>query len=106
MRKMCLDKPQFLYVITDGEFLKIGISNAPKERLRALQHGNVKELRCIYVVQYEIEAAIIEQYLHSKLEDYNIRGEWFYTSLARVKEELLNYVKKRKACLIFCEDNS
>ena len=69
-------KHNFIYLITDGEFLKIGIAKDVKSRLAKLQTGNARELKIIF--QKEIKNPNqLEKFLHSKYKSKNIRGEWF-----------------------------
>lgn len=70
----------FLYLITDGEFYKIGIAKAPIKRLAELQIGNARELHLLDTAGLSSTAAPstrIESKCHRQLIDRRVRGEWF-----------------------------
>ena len=73
-------KPDYIYIIHQGEsrLFKIGVSNDPKRRLRALQTGNphpltlLRAFKCSTMSAYRAEAAI-----HQHLAASRRKGEWF-----------------------------
>jgi len=65
-----------VYVITDGENHKIGISSDPENRLSQLQCSNPKRLELVTSATVE-DAPAIEAYLHEKYSEHNVHGEWF-----------------------------
>lgn len=69
----------YVYVITDGTFLKIGMANDVRKRLAQLQTGNPMELHLIkcYAFSNRTEASKYERELHLKYGDYRKHGEWF-----------------------------
>lgn len=67
---------QTLYFITDGEYVKIGISSDARYRLRGLQSSNPRKLTLLYTGK-TTEAFAQEQHLHKIYKDDHIRGEWF-----------------------------
>jgi len=72
----------YLYFISDGEYLKIGKTKHPKKRLANLQVGNPRELKIIgcFEVTDAIEENLCEHpetFFHTLLKDYRESGEWF-----------------------------
>lgn len=69
----------YVYFVSDGEFIKIGIAQNPISRLSELQTGNAKELKILFVIRYFdfVDARHIEKALHDKYCHYMVRGEWF-----------------------------
>ena len=69
-----------LYLITDGKFHKIGITNRSiQARIKQLQTGNPYELKLIKVVNCgsEKHAQEMERFYHNKYYEYRMQGEWF-----------------------------
>ena len=75
--KRVSNKAKMLYLITDGEYYKLGYSVDPNKRLKALQTAHPKPLRLLAVSEggYADEA-----YYHSQLEATKQNGEWFSLS--------------------------
>ncbi len=86
------EKTYSVYVI--GEFesecdlYKIGYSNNAKNRLKTLQTGNPRTLDIVWSVSVtdQLEAIKLESYMHSKLANYNVGGEWFNLPLDEIKK--------------------
>lgn len=75
-----LDQKQYLYGISDGKMIELGMSNNTKKRLEALQTSNPRSLRIVweYYAGKCIKAARrIEKKLHRRCKKYRTRGEWF-----------------------------
>jgi len=71
---------QFVYAISDGTNIKLGMSNNVGERLKALQTSNSNKLTIAwkYFVSYDPQGARdAEKLLHKACLKYAIRGEWF-----------------------------
>jgi len=89
-----------VYVITDGLFTKIGITNSSTaKRLKQLQTGNPNKL----TVEKEIttmHADDIEKRLHIKYSDKRMCGEWFNLSPKEIDD-----VKSTLAELEFTKRN-
>jgi hypothetical protein len=64
----------FNYFISDGEFVKIGYSARPKDRLNTLQGQIGRELRIL--AQYP-GTIWTEHQLHSEFRTLRVHGEWF-----------------------------
>ena len=76
-----------IYLITDGEYTKIGISSNVHSRLADLQTGNARKLNIIfYETMGKPRAVWCESRLHSALKDYRMEGEWFKLSIEDIKE--------------------
>ena len=69
----------FVYFITDGEFVKIGVSAAPLMRMAELQGANARDLKLLYVIPMKDsdDAYKIEKYLHNAYAEHRMNGEWF-----------------------------
>lgn len=69
----------FVYFITDGEYVKIGVAQNVKSRLREIQTGNPKPLKVLYThgVSDEKKAFYLESKLHAEYRDFRKTGEWF-----------------------------
>jgi hypothetical protein len=69
---------KYVYVLTDGEAFKIGMSSKPNVRLDKMQTDNSKPVKhvVIFAVSQHV-ARDIERALHMHFAHENIRGEWF-----------------------------
>lgn len=78
----------YLYVISDGEHRKIGISLNPKTRLTELQTGNTRKLTldCLLEFNSQREAKNAEHILHSSLFLDRSSGEWFSATLPQIQK--------------------
>ncbi len=61
------------YFILAGDFIKIGVSENPKERRQDLQTGSPHRLRLLGVLDGNLEAS-----MHTLFHQFRFRGEWFY----------------------------
>lgn len=75
----------FVYFISDGQFVKIGISNDVDKRLGDLQVGNPKPLTVLFSVpvRNKKDALELEYRLHNVYHQFARCGEWF---------DILNYI--------------
>lgn len=64
----------YLYAITDGEAIKFGSAWDVDARLKILQIGNSRELRCIGAI---LAKKGTESAVHKALFFQRLRGEWF-----------------------------
>ena len=72
---------QSLYLMSDGNLYKIGISNKPEKRLKQFKTGNPK----IYLICYSEPISFaydLEHNLHKLFHNNNVNGEWF-----KIKDE-------------------
>ena len=91
-------KRHYLYAISDGEFVKIGYSVNPNDRLRKMQTSNCRKLCLIwdcYVSENDKEAATQEKKLHRAIKKYHVRGEWHKKECMSIVESWV--VKTRSA---------
>lgn len=69
-----------LYLIeeSDGDCVKIGISDNPKARLSELQTGNPNNLllRQTWEIKHD-KPMFVEKQVHGTLKKFRVRGEWF-----------------------------
>jgi hypothetical protein len=90
----------YIYVITDGKNHKIGISKAPKRRLKQLQTACAQKLQLIKTYKVtKKNARKLEHQLHKMFWQSRLRhdGEWFALSTAHLEvleEWLTNYLDK------------
>lgn len=85
-----LDKSGFVYVISDGSAVKIGLG-AVFDRIRTMQVGNANELVPICTL-WSDDNDKLEKGLHKKFKHLWIRGEWF-----RPTDELLSHFRSASA---------
>ena len=74
------DEPKcFVYFVTDGKFVKIGVADNTTKRLFALQTGNVFPLSiiCEIPLKNKSDAHRLEKLLHDVYRRFHIRGEWY-----------------------------
>lgn len=65
---------QDLYFITDGMYVKIGVSGDIKSRLNQLQTANPLPLKLLLSVEY---GQGLEIHYHNKFKHSRVKGEWF-----------------------------
>ena len=72
-------KPCYVYFVTDGEKVKIGISEDVEKRLSGLQVSNHKALSLIAAHRFPNRdcARKKEIQLHEQYKDFSCGGEWF-----------------------------
>ncbi|MES2625872.1 MAG: GIY-YIG nuclease family protein [Pseudomonadota bacterium] len=70
---------EYLYVMSCGEFLKVGLSVNPLRRLKDHQVSNPVEihLELVYRPTVFMPISAIEAVAHRSLKQYHVRGEWF-----------------------------
>ena len=77
------EAPYWVYVMSDGEFLKIGYSKNPKKRIKDVQSGNPKQLKI--PVKWQVagrnNAKKLETTLHKHYGKLRKKGEWFCGSI-------------------------
>lgn len=73
----------FVYLISDGEYVKVGYSVKPEARVGELQTGNARELRLLASMPGTVED---ERALHLRFLDDNLLLEWFRPSPALLSE--------------------
>ncbi len=85
-----LDENGCIYLISDGEFTKIGATTySVGKRLNELQTGNAKHLRLLG--HYEVRNKLsTESFLHKAYETNKVRGEWFNLSEQSIFDILSN----------------
>lgn len=66
----------FIYVIQDGDCVKIGHTNDVDKRLWLLQIGNPRKLTLLKAWK-TTTAQLEEECLHEKYDAWRVRGEWF-----------------------------
>ena len=73
-------KKHYLYAISNGEQVKLGMSSNIKGRMKALQTANPNKLILLwkyYVADKPRRAVKSEKCLHKVCKKWKIRGEWF-----------------------------
>lgn len=80
----------YVYIIGDGAscgmnlwyegFIKVGMTNNFKNRLKSLQTASAKNFSIILVIGFnsKTEAEIVEKGIHEKLKFHKAKNEWFY----------------------------
>lgn len=77
-----------LYFIASGNYIKIGHSSQPLNRLESFQTGNPKDCRMLLTLAVE-NAKQVEGLLHERLAFCHVKGEWFQTSLQQAFRHLV-----------------
>ena len=80
------DGYKFIYYISDGTYVKIGIATNPVSRFSAIQSSNPRELTVLKLIPTQY-AEKDEKYFHKSFDKYRVRGEWFVLS-----SEILSHV--------------
>lgn len=86
----------FVYLLCDGEKFKIGMTKQKdiNKRIKELQTGNPEEiwLRSYYETENPLR---IEQMMHARYKNKNVRNEWFDMNV----EDVINF----KDTCAFCD---
>ena len=90
--KKCNSGSCFVYFISSGEAIKIGVSNNVPERLKTLQTANGSQLKILHVIPFHTrkEALKKEVELHEKYKFCALNGEWFDKNTVIHEEFLLD----------------
>ena len=79
------DNGGMVYVITDGEYHKVGMSTGDvNKRLKEIQSMNPLELKVLYQ-QHTSWAHDYEHLIHELFENKRVRGEWFILKPADIQ---------------------
>lgn len=70
---------RYLYIITNGELYKIGVTDNPKRRIDGLGTQGGKELTVVHIEDMG-NASVFERHLHAIFNDRRQAGEWFKLS--------------------------
>lgn len=81
-------KDEFVYLLREGEFVKIGTTVNPKQRLAAYGTHSPRPMELLACLP---ETVATEQDLHTRFAAYRERGEWF-----RLEGDLLDWVNDLK----------
>jgi hypothetical protein len=75
----------FVYFIKEERsgLIKIGYSENPQKRLKALQTGQAKDLEIIMTVKGGAE---LESVLHKAFDFFRVRGEWFLLKRPQIEQ--------------------
>lgn len=86
-RKEYEGKPFCVYFITDGEYVKVGITKSLPSRLHQLQIANPKKLTVMFVANAETreDARTIESMIHEEFAIFHSHGEWFGVTEDEIK---------------------
>ena len=85
---------RMIYAMQAGDNgpVKIGIAINPASRLRELQTGNPQALRIVEKIDAPDRQ---ERFLHERLKEHRIRGEWF-----NPHPEVFGVLKSAKVCAL------
>lgn len=79
-KKPAVVKKHYLYAISNGQEIKLGMSSNVKARLKSMQTASPAELVVLwsyYIANTPSGAIKIEKKLHRACKEFHIRGEWF-----------------------------
>ncbi len=76
---LCDNPKSFVYFITDGMFIKIGVAKDVIKRLSTIQTSSPRKLKLVCVIPCDTEenAYSLERKLHSCYARFRTNGEWF-----------------------------
>jgi Meiotically Up-regulated Gene 113 (MUG113) protein len=86
LKQVPKDANMFVYFIACGEFVKIGQTQSPPNRVAALRTGTPYDLKLLKVVRASMRT---ERTFHATLREYHHRFEWF-----RLDQNLLAAIKR------------
>lgn len=66
-----------VYIVSNGQNIKIGKTKDLKTRMKTLQTGNSEKLRVLYLL--ENVPSHMEKTMHDICRKYRLEGEWFRT---------------------------
>lgn len=90
------DNPKnYVYFISDGEFVKIGVAKNPEKRLNDLQTANARKLSilCKIPTKSDKDAYMLEGRLHFEYSAFAKNGEWFNILNHILVQEFEEYFK-------------
>ena len=93
------EQPHFVYLISDGDYIKIGVTNDIDQRVQSLQTGNPNQLTILTCIPCE-NARYIEGMLHGVFDDFKMQGEWFNLSESQIKIAVEKINKYRLKTLV------
>lgn len=81
--------------------VKIGISHNPLLRMSELQVGNPCKLTILTTIEFKSrsDAEMAEKFLHRRLKNMNVRGEWFYAKHGKLMQKV-NKAMREKSTLV------
>lgn len=82
-----------VYLVTDGEKVKIGVTKDVNKRIKQLQTGNPRTITPIYISRELSNAYILESILHSKYDKFRVSKEWFSLSDEYI-EKIIGYIEE------------
>jgi hypothetical protein len=80
-------REKYVYAITDGTNIKIGVANNPLQRIKSLSTGNANKLRLLGYFPGGFE---LERELHQRFRKVRENGEWLYST-----NELVEYLNEK-----------
>jgi len=86
----------YLYAMSAGHEIKLGVSSDPDRRQKDMQTGNAKDIELLWRLGPvgRAEAFKLEKQLHRKCKRFNVRGEWFTQACM---DTVLRFENKRPA---------
>lgn len=68
-----------VYFVSDGEYVKVGMTNKIESRFSALQTSNARKLELLFYIPLVAKEACchVERMFHQAYSDYRVNGEWF-----------------------------
>ena len=73
-------KIQFVYMVSDGRYIKIGVTKNMERRIRSISTGNPRPLKIMAIIDvgYNLDAHSVEKDLHEHIAEARATGEWFF----------------------------
>lgn len=84
-------RKEYVYLIQDGDLVKIGRSYNPQKRLSQLRFEKAKDMKIIVKMELDSleDSSFLEKDLHREFSHLRVRGEWFILN-DEVKQYILD----------------
>lgn len=89
--EVSITENEYIYLITDGNFFKVGVAKNVEDRLHGLQLGNPNKLS-VFCYACTTESKKVERYLHKRYKHKLIHREWFSFKIDELNE-IKSYLK-------------
>ena len=80
----------FVYLASCGGLTKAGMTNNVRQRMNSLGFNLSSKNRVVFYSSCNRDSKGVESYLHYKLRNYRVRGEWFNISVDDALSEILS----------------
>ena len=73
------EQTYYVYFVTDGDYIKIGVASDIYKRIKGIQTGNPKKVSLVEYLEFQCKeyALFAEKELHRMFAERRTHGEWF-----------------------------